>query len=844
MAKRSLLLVDGDAKSLRVLEVSLKKAGFNLVTATNGLQALEKASDYPPDLVISDTDLPEMDGYEFCRSFKENSEWADIPFIFLTKQTTIEDKIKGLELGVDDYLTKPIYIKEILTRVRILLQKHDRASLEQKKEHNTRFAGQLNDMGVVDLIQTIEVSRKTGIIYFQAGEKRQATIFFKDGKVIDAEAGQLTGEEAVYRILTWNEGEFEAIFRPVRRKSVIEMSSQSLLMEGMRRLDEWGRLQEQLPPLDHAYEIVYEELWERLSELPDDLNEILRLFDTRKTLSEVIDSSSIGDLEVVEIISKLYFEGIISEVGSSGVAQGSDKESEEETTDSDEVPENSLSNPQPSPLESAEQEVFTPYGDQSSPLDKAAQNADEPADIKVATPDSSPSTETDFSSVVPSESVKEPASEETTSKVNALDSDAVEEWADTDEQVPLSTEDSTSPLPLLGSSDVLENAISAATPVITPAPASKSVVAQLKLNKRTTIEILAENLAKSNAAAKREAEQRAAEASAKEESLQDEASEESANSSLEIVEEQPEGDVVSGTTTYSDEEGRSTMEEIVTTSSEEVDEVESAPPEDEETVSTLSTPTEAKQQTPENLQTKERGIPLWIGALAIAAAVLAFFVVRQSGAKKVAETEQRADAAVLATELAGANEAEKGQGNVEDPDLEDPDTGEVPNEVEDKTPGLPSVDSTPPTQPPKIPAQPIKPADSNTPEKSLTSEEERLREIAVQKAIRSAKQAKRSGDRFEALQLIDESLNLRKSSTALLFKAELLMDIGDTAAATSLVEELTRVASRRPAVWRLKGNLLKTKGDSAGAKTAYLRYLKMAPTAKDASAIRTTLSSL
>ena len=227
MTKRCLLLVDGDEKSLRVLEVSLKKAGFNILTANTGIEALQKAADYSPDLVISDTDMEEMDGYAFCREFKQNPNWADVPFVFLTKESSIENKIKGLELGVDDYLTKPIYIKEILTRVRILLQKRERSHLELKKEHNTRFAGQLNDMGVVDLIQTIEVSRKTGIIYFRQDEKRQATIFFKDGKVIDAETGHLQGEEAVYRILTWNEGEFEALFRPIRRKDTISMSSQA-----------------------------------------------------------------------------------------------------------------------------------------------------------------------------------------------------------------------------------------------------------------------------------------------------------------------------------------------------------------------------------------------------------------------------------------------------------------------------------------------------------------------------------------------------------------------------------------------------------------------------------------
>jgi DNA-binding response OmpR family regulator len=163
VAKQSLLLVDGDTKSLRVLEVSLKKAGFNVTTALNGADALSKVETAAPDLIISDTKMAEMDGFELVEKLKQHPDWSAIPFIFLTAQSDVEDKIRGLELGVEDYLTKPIYIKEIITRVKILLQKKQRQSLEEnKRESRTKFTGQLADMAVVDLIQTIEISRKSG----------------------------------------------------------------------------------------------------------------------------------------------------------------------------------------------------------------------------------------------------------------------------------------------------------------------------------------------------------------------------------------------------------------------------------------------------------------------------------------------------------------------------------------------------------------------------------------------------------------------------------------------------------------------------------------------------------
>ncbi|HUS65001.1 MAG TPA: DUF4388 domain-containing protein, partial [Kofleriaceae bacterium] len=313
MAKRSLLLVDGDARSLRVLEVSLKKAGFVVTTAVNGRDALDKVKTAQPDLILSDTDMPEMDGFELCRNLKADPELAQIPFVFLTGQNAIENKIRGLELGVDEYLTKPIYIKEILTRLRILLQKKERTSIEAKRDPNTRFSGTLADMGVVDIIQTIEVSRKSGLVHFSAEDGRQATIYFRNGKVIDAECGHLQGEDAVYRLLTWGEGEFELLFRTVRRKEQIATSTQALLMEGMRRLDEWGRLLEQVPPLHTRFEVDIKELADRLAELPDELNNILRLFDGRRTLVDVIDLARIGDLECIEIISRIWFEGLVRE---------------------------------------------------------------------------------------------------------------------------------------------------------------------------------------------------------------------------------------------------------------------------------------------------------------------------------------------------------------------------------------------------------------------------------------------------------------------------------------------------------------------------------------------------
>src|SRR5207245_5548843 len=143
---------------------------------------------------------------------------------------------------------------------------------------------------------------------------RRAEIYFRNGKVIDAELGRLLGEDAVYRLLLWQDGDFEVEFKTVRRRDVIVLSSQGLLMEGMRRVDEWGRMLEQLPPLETVFEVDYRELAERLTEIPDEINGILRLFDGRRSLMVVVDDCEFSDLEALNVVSKLYFEGLIYDI--------------------------------------------------------------------------------------------------------------------------------------------------------------------------------------------------------------------------------------------------------------------------------------------------------------------------------------------------------------------------------------------------------------------------------------------------------------------------------------------------------------------------------------------------
>jgi two-component system OmpR family response regulator len=126
-----ILVVEDDRTLLEVLEYNLVKEGYNVVTATDGAQALEVARSQKPDLVILDIMLPELNGLEVCRILRKD---MTMPILILTAKGEEIDKIVGLEVGADDYMTKPFSMRELLARVRAMLRRARMTGLESAEE--------------------------------------------------------------------------------------------------------------------------------------------------------------------------------------------------------------------------------------------------------------------------------------------------------------------------------------------------------------------------------------------------------------------------------------------------------------------------------------------------------------------------------------------------------------------------------------------------------------------------------------------------------------------------------------------------------------------------------------
>lgn len=119
--KQRVLVVDDEPDTIELIQFNLKNAGYDIVTAADGAEALRKARSVAPDLIVLDLMLPEMDGLEVCKLLRNDPATAKIPVLMLTAKAGEVDRILGLELGARDYVTKPFSPRELILRVRNLL---------------------------------------------------------------------------------------------------------------------------------------------------------------------------------------------------------------------------------------------------------------------------------------------------------------------------------------------------------------------------------------------------------------------------------------------------------------------------------------------------------------------------------------------------------------------------------------------------------------------------------------------------------------------------------------------------------------------------------------------------
>jgi DNA-binding response OmpR family regulator len=295
---RKILIADPDPSTARALAPALRQRGYQVQGARDGSRALQVAILRFPDLVLFDERTPLIDARTFTRILRTNPRTEHIPVV-VTGESVDPDKVR---MGI--FLRKPFNQDEVLARIEQIFRKAEAArAVSAEKE----IEGNLAQIPLVDLLQILSVNRRTGRLRVER-EDEKAEIALVEGRVVDAQAGPVTGEKALYRLLSRREGQFA--FVPSREGAAerIQRRLEELVLEGLRQADELARL---LPALPGPQERI--ELAVHPSEIPPGLHpvtrEVVALLESPRSLAEVLDGSRSTDLEAASAVSALLERG-------------------------------------------------------------------------------------------------------------------------------------------------------------------------------------------------------------------------------------------------------------------------------------------------------------------------------------------------------------------------------------------------------------------------------------------------------------------------------------------------------------------------------------------------------
>ncbi len=240
MGKAKILIVDDNDHILKLLRISLTKAGYDIVEAHDGDEGYQVALQEKPDLIISDVMMPKTDGIEFCWMIRENSPIPLVPFIFMTSLEDKDLQLKGFRIGADEYLIKPIDREVLLEKVEGLLNRSQKVRQFEEEERGKKevhgFEGNLADLTLAEVIQLLNLNRRTGTLSIDA--THSGRIVFEGGEMIFAEYGNHTGEEAINHLVLEKKGTFRFVPEKADVARNIAGATMNVLLEACRLADE------------------------------------------------------------------------------------------------------------------------------------------------------------------------------------------------------------------------------------------------------------------------------------------------------------------------------------------------------------------------------------------------------------------------------------------------------------------------------------------------------------------------------------------------------------------------------------------------------------------------------
>jgi CheY-like chemotaxis protein len=236
------LLLADDNPPVRDLIAKGLEPYCEVTIAADGADALLKIIDEPPDAILCDYKMPGLDGRQLFEKLRGREQTRHIPFLFMASRADIEERLRPLVDGVEDFIAKPFLVKDL---VRVTKKVIDRLHLEKLQKRASRpgvIQGRLEEMSMIDLMQSLEMGQKSCRLWVQHG-REHCELYFAGGQCRDAKIGNIEGDDAVYKVLLWTEGEFEIDFNAANAstRTTTTRNTTGLLMEAMRLMDEANR---------------------------------------------------------------------------------------------------------------------------------------------------------------------------------------------------------------------------------------------------------------------------------------------------------------------------------------------------------------------------------------------------------------------------------------------------------------------------------------------------------------------------------------------------------------------------------------------------------------------------
>jgi len=233
------LVVDDNAL---ILDLLMKGLASHCQTsaAADGADALLKIVDDPPDLILCDYRMVGLDGRQLYEKLRARQQTRHIPFIFLASRSDVEEKLRPIVEGVEEFVVKPFFLKDVVRRTKKVI---DRLALEKLQNRAIRpgvIQGRLEEMSILDLMQSLEMGQKSCQLTIRR-DGEACEMFFTSGQCADAKLGSVEGEEAVFQVVRWPAGDFEIDFNSTASRSTISRTTTGLLMEALRLIDESQR---------------------------------------------------------------------------------------------------------------------------------------------------------------------------------------------------------------------------------------------------------------------------------------------------------------------------------------------------------------------------------------------------------------------------------------------------------------------------------------------------------------------------------------------------------------------------------------------------------------------------